>query len=338
MIKLLVSKFRYLSLVALGGIIGLLIISYLHAYQFTHFSDSAAARTDPKNLTVADKLGLIFTGIQNPRQVDTLLPEANFKVFLIEGDKTLESWYIPSPQSKGLILLYHGYAGNKSQMISRADDLHDMGYSTAIIGFRGSGNSEGDYTTIGYEESSDVVVSYHFYREKLSNQSIFLFGTSMGAAAVLKALSEADLAVAGVILEYPFGTLYQSVKNRFAVMGFPSFPIAELLTFFGGVQLNFNAFAHDPAEYAKQVSCPTLYLAGDHDDRVTNEETMTIYQNLAAEDKTLHIFEGGGHESLNENFPAAWKRVCASFLIRAKENDVGSDRQKPDSRMLQTKL
>ena len=305
-----------------GGFISLLVVSYVHAYRFTHFAEADVPRTDPEKLTTADKIKLIFTGIQNPRQVDTLLPNTDYQTLFIQGDKRLESWYIPNDSSKGLILLYHGYVGNKSQMVSRARDLRDMGYSTAIVGFRGSGNSEGDYTTIGYEESRDVVASYRFYREMFHKQPIFLFGTSMGAAAILKAISETQLAVAGIILEYPFGTLYQSVQNRFAVMGFPGFPMASLLTFFGGFQLNFNAFAHNPAEYAQQVACPTLYLAGDHDDRVTNEETMDVYQNLATEAKTLHVFKGGGHESFNETFATEWKKACEDFLAEARYNRV----------------
>ncbi len=302
--------------------ISLLVISYLHAYQFTHFSATSPARTDPESLTVSDKINLLFTGIQNPHQQDLTLPAISYETFFIEGDKKLESWWIPKENAKGIVLLYHGYAGNKAQMLSRAMDLHTMGYATAIIGFRGSGNSEGNYTTIGYEESEDVIISYQFYKEKFPQPSIFLFGTSMGAAAILKALHDANLTVKGVILEYPFGSLYQSVQNRFKVMGFPSFPMASLLTLFGGLQLNFNAFKHNPAEYAKKVNCPVLYLAGDEDDRVTNEETLTVYQNLKTKHKFLYIFEGGGHENFNETFPEQWIRVCAKFLsdIERKEH------------------
>lgn len=300
------------------GIIGLTVISYIHAYRFTHFSDTSSPRTDPKTLSVYDKIGIIFTGIQNPRQQDTLLPSVPYQTYIMKGEKELESWYMSHPESKGLILLYHGYAGNKSQMLSRAMDLKDLGFATAIVGFRGSGNSEGKYTTIGYQESQDVINSFNFYQEKFPDQSLFLYGSSMGAAAIIKALSEEELPVEGIILEYPFGSLYQSVQNRFKVMGFPSFPMAAFLTFFGGYQLDFDGFEHNPAEYAKAVECPTLYLAGDNDDRVTNEETMEVYNNLQSVHKSLYIFKGGGHESFNEKFPEAWKLVCEKFLYEVK--------------------
>ena len=74
-------------------------------------------------------------------------------------------------------------------------------------------------------------------------------------------------------------------------MGFPSFPMANLLTYFGGIQLGFDAFAHNPSDYARKVTCPVLHLAGDHDDLVTNEETATIFNNLKTPAKTLHVLQ-----------------------------------------------
>jgi uncharacterized protein len=307
-------KKRYLLYIFLAGAVFLVVISYIHAYRFTHFSDSSKPRTDADKLTVIDKIGLIFTGIENPHQVDTLFPSHQYQTSIIQSDKKLESWLIPHNSPKGTILIYHGYAGSKSQMISRAQDLHAMGYNTAVVGFRGSGNSEGNYTTVGYEEGNDVIASYKFYKAKYPDQRFYLFGSSMGAAAILKALDSEPLPVNGVILEYPFASLHQSVKNRFKVMGFPSFPMANLLTYFGGVQLGFDAYAHNPSDYAKKVNCPVLYMAGDSDARVTNEETATVFQNLKTTSKTLHIFKGGGHESFNKNFRKEWLALCEKFL------------------------
>jgi hypothetical protein len=48
-------------------------------------------------------------------------------------------------------------------------------------------------------------------------------------------------------------------------MNVPSFPAAQLLVFWGGVQAGFNGFSHRPAEYAKSVSCPVLFLHGEDD-------------------------------------------------------------------------
>jgi uncharacterized protein len=313
------KRIKFFGVVLLVGLSLLIIISYVHAYKFTHYSSDKVERTDSKKLTFIKKIGLIFTGIDNPRPEDLEFPKTDFETHIIQGDKKLESWYMPIQNPKGLILLFHGYTGSKSQMISRAKDLNKIGYATAIIGFRGSGNSEGDYTSVGYEESRDVLASYEFYKKAFPNNPILLFGTSMGAAAILKAFTETKLDVNGIIIEYPFASLHQSVKNRFKVMGFPTFPMATLLTYFGGRQLGYNSFEHNPSEYAKKVNCPVLHLAGDKDDRVTNEETSEVFKNIGAVDKTLHIFKGAGHEALNENYADEWRNVCGGFLLRLDE-------------------
>ncbi len=320
-------RFKLLLFSITIGTILILVISFVHAYRFTHFSDSSNKKTDPKNLTALEKFALIFTGIENPRPKDLELPATDYETFVVEGEKNLESWFVPAANPKGLVLLYHGYAGSKSQMLTRADNFEAMGYSTTIIGFRGGGNSEGDYTTVGYEESRDVISSYEFYKKKFPNQPIVLFGTSMGAVAILKTFTEADLQVGGIILEYPFATLHQSVKNRFKVMGFPSFPMSYLLTYFGGRQFGYNGFDHNPLEYAKTVNCPVLYLYGDSDDRVTYEETSGVFQNIASAKKMLHVFRGGGHEALNETFSDEWFTVCEKFLSGLKKQKLMS----PDS-------
>ena len=49
----------------------------------------------------------------------------------------------------------------------------------------GSGGSEGNETTIGYKEAEEVKSCYDYVAGQ-GEKRIFLFGTSMGAAAILK--------------------------------------------------------------------------------------------------------------------------------------------------------
>jgi hypothetical protein len=88
------KKFKKLLFVVVLGVMALVAISYIHAYRFTHFSDSSKPRTDPKNLTIFDKIGLIFTGIENPHQVDLEFPSSPFETFIIDGHVKLESWIV----------------------------------------------------------------------------------------------------------------------------------------------------------------------------------------------------------------------------------------------------
>ena len=93
-----------------------------------------------------------------------------------------------------------------------------------MVDFMGSGGSEGYRTTIGYEEGEEVKDVYNYLVAK-GEKNIYLFGTSMGAAAILKALHEyKEVTPAGIIIECPFGSMYKTVCARFKAVSAPSFP------------------------------------------------------------------------------------------------------------------
>jgi alpha-beta hydrolase superfamily lysophospholipase len=92
-------------------------------------------------------------------------------------------------------------------------------------------------------------------------------GTSMGAAAILKYLDDGGTQPAGIIIECPYGTMYETVCARFKMVGAPTFPMAAFLVFWGGLENGFWAFGHNPATYARSVQCPALLIYGGKDDR-----------------------------------------------------------------------
>jgi hypothetical protein len=137
----------------------------------------------------------------------------------------------------------------------------------------------------------------------------------MGAAASLRAVGALDLQVDGLVMEAPFATLRSAVTNRFHTLGVPTFGLVDLFVFWGGVQQDFNGFAHNPVEYAAHVREPTLLMLGNHDNRVLMPEGRAIFDALAGE-KQFEIFDGLGHESLFKGKPEQWLRVVGGFLER----------------------
>lgn len=96
-------------------------------------------------------------------------------------------------------------------------------------------------------------------------------------------------------------------------MGLPSFPGAHLLVFWGGVQLGYFGFEHNPVKYAQQVQCPVLMLHGTEDPRVTTTQAEAVFQSLNGP-KQLERFDGVGHESYFQSQPDKWKRIVSDFL------------------------
>lgn len=295
------------------------IVALFHSYKFTHFSSGSEKTQKPEQLSFAEKLKTLFTGVSNPKPINKLYPEGTYETIELQGNKKIEGWYISNTSAdsiKGAVILFHGYAADKSTMLDKAAIFDSLQYNTLLIDFMGSGGSEGNTTTIGYKEAEQVKSAYDYLKNK-GIDHIYLFGTSMGAVAIMKAIDDYQLDPKGIIIECPFGTMYQTVAARFRNMNVPSFPMAGLLVFWGGAQNGFWAFGHNPTAYAKHISCPTLLLYGERDKNVSRQETDDIYNNLAGK-KTLKTYEKAGHENYLIGYKKEWTADVTQFLDNNK--------------------
>jgi len=285
-------------------------IAFMHAYKFTHFTNSSGKST--YEATALKKIYMLFTGVDNPRPVNKQLPDTAYQTILIRSNELLESWLIQTENAKGTIILFHGYGGEKSSMLDKAAAFRGLGFNTLVVDFMGSGGSEGNSTTIGYKEAEEVRDCFNFLKEN-GFENIHLFGTSMGAVAIMRALHEYDIKPASIIIECPFGTMTQTVKARFKMMGVPAFPMAHLLLFWGGVQNGFWAFSHNPVDYVKRITCPVLLLYGESDPKVSRAEIESIYTNIKGE-KVLRTYRLAGHENYLIKYHDQWLEDVKSFL------------------------
>lgn len=287
------------------------IVAYFHAYSFTHFSNTAKARTS-QSPSFAQKLKVLFTGINNPRPVNATLPAVPFETVTIQSNKKLQCWLLRKDGAKGTVVLFHGYGGEKSSMLDKAYCFMGFGYNVMLVDFMGSGGSEGSKTTVGHDEAQEVKDCFA-HLQNAGHKNVSLFGTSMGAAAVMKAVADYNIQPSSIILECPFGTMYETVCARFRMLGVPRFPMAGLLVFWGGVQNGFWAFSHNPDDYAKRITCPALLLYGEKDAKVSRAETDRIFANLQGR-KRLKTYASAGHENYLAKYKSEWMNDVEAFL------------------------
>jgi alpha-beta hydrolase superfamily lysophospholipase len=283
----------------------------------TRFVPNGARTPPPEELSFLGKLKAVLGGVRVLRPVRAASPAdfgLDFETHTFDGGRcSLEAWYIPNLRDRGLVLLFHGYTRCKADLLLEARALHDLGYACFLVDFPGSGGSGGDGTTLGYREADDVANAVDYARQHWPSRRLILFGQSMGAVAVLRAFAVRHIVVDAAVLECPFDRLVTTIKARFAAMGLPGTPGAQLLAFWGGVQNGFNAFAHNPVNYAAAATCPVLLLHGSADVRVRSAHIERLFRNLGGW-KRLHVFEGLGHASYVEQRPAAWKEQVERFL------------------------
>lgn len=313
--KLIIKKkaLKKLQWIIIGLFISMNIIAYFHAYKFTHFSESNIEKTKtPKDLGVINKIKALLFGINNPKPINKAQPTRPFETVNLQSSKRIECWHIKLDSSKGTVIVFHGFSGNKSLMLDKSDEFNKLGYNTLLVDFIGTGGSEGNETTIGYKEGQDVKVCIDYLRQA-NEKNIILFGTSMGAAAILRAAEEFEINPASAIIECPFGSMYKTTCARFEQMKVPCFPMAGLLVFWGGLQNGFWAFSHNPEDYAKKVKFPTLLLYGEKDAEVSREEIDKIFTNIDSK-KRLNTFADAGHENYLKRYKEDWIKDVSIFL------------------------
>jgi uncharacterized protein len=304
---------KRLAGVGIGLFVAMNVIAYFHAYKFTHFSESSVEKTkNPKELGMINKIKALLLGINNPKPVNKTQPTRPFETINLQSSKRIECWHIKLDSSKGTVIVFHGFSSNKSLMLDKSDEFNKLGYSTLLVDFIGTGGSEGNETTIGFKEAQDVQVNIDYLRQN-NEKNIILFGTSMGAAAILKAAEEFHITPTSAIIECPFGSMYKTTCARFEQMKVPCFPMAGLLVFWGGLQNGFWAFSHNPQEYAKSVRFPTLLLYGEKDAEVSREEIDHIFKNMSGK-KRLNTFVDAGHENYLKRYKEDWIKDVSLFL------------------------
>lgn len=313
------------AIAAVAVFLTLNIVAYRHARSMVWFAGPGERTARPQKLSVVGKIGVLLTGVRIPRPENDRTPAELGLVYDTEripvnDTVLLEAWSIPNPSERGSVVLFHGYASSKSEMLSEADAFHRMGFHVWLIDFRGSGGSSERYTTVGYLEGEDVVSAVNHVASRSALKPLLLYGRSMGAAAILRGLSISDLHPDAVILESVFDRMSTTAANRFHQMGLPAFPGANLLLFWGGVCGGFDANRHNPVDYASHCRCPTLMLHGELDPNARLEEGNRVLSQLGTRDAEMVVFPNVGHSPTLAANRELWQRAVQRLIDRRKDS------------------
>jgi len=309
---------KWIAIAVPVACVGAAVLTYKQAYSMMHFTTGGERTPIPEELSALQKLRIALRGIQIPKPMtpgvpSDLSPETQPLEIRASDGATLAAWYAPVDGAKSLVILFHGYADDKVALLREARAFRDLGCAAMLVDCRGYGKSSESYTTIGYREAMDVTAAIEYARANYSYRRVILYGQSMGSAAILRAIAKYNITADGIIIEGVFDSLLNAVRNRFHSMGFPSFPCAELLVFWGGRLFGFNGFAHNPVEYASNVICPALVMHGEHDPRSLASEAISVFRNMRGP-KQYREFADVGHESYLACNPEEWKMTVRQFL------------------------
>ena len=96
--------------------------------------------------------------------------------------ETLQAWWVPAEDARGVVLFFHGNAGNISHRLESILQFHHLGLNVFIFDYRGYGESEGAPTEAGTYRDAEAAWRYLVEARGLAPERIIYFGRSLGAA------------------------------------------------------------------------------------------------------------------------------------------------------------
>jgi pimeloyl-ACP methyl ester carboxylesterase len=187
-------------------------MAWMHARAMTHFVVAGDRTAKPEALSFPQKVWTLVTGVNIPKPRNVSSPTDYgliYETHVIRelNDVFLKAWYLPNREKRALVIMFHGYAACKSDLLVPAAQFHSMGCEVLLVDFHGSGGSSGNDTSVGFFEGKDVAQSINYARTQWPNRRIILYGVSMGSAAILRAIAFEGAAPDAAIIESPFDSL-----------------------------------------------------------------------------------------------------------------------------------
>ncbi len=295
------------------------VLAYRHARSFFFYSSGPDRTPAPELLSWRQKAIIALQGIKVPKPSAHATPSdvgLNYEEIALPGRQqfTLAGWRIPRMPATSVTLLFHGYNSEKSGLLPEAKQFHELGHEVVMIDFPGHGDSAGNQTTLGFREAEDVAATLAWARAQWPDRKIFLYGHSMGGAAVMRAMAELSARPDAAIVESVFDTLLEAIRFRFRLLSVPSFPAAEILLFWGGLQLGVDGYDHDVTRYAAEIDVPVLIVHGGRDHRASVAGARSVYEQLRSDRKEFVVINDAGHVNPCVTDPQDWSDRVGNFL------------------------
>ena len=201
---------------------------------------------------------------------------------------TLNALYFNSETPKGLILYFHGNAGDLERWGEIVSPFTKFDHDVLVIDYRGYGKSTGKRTKRRMLEDAEEVFKYAL--TKWSENDITLYGRSMGSSFACYLAGKHK--PRQLILESAF----QSVGDIGSRSGW-IYPTNVILRF------NFNN-----QESLRTATSPISLIHGTDDYIVSQDSGLKLFESLDKKLASFYSIEDGGHNDLSE-FTEYWQIV-----------------------------
>ncbi|WP_245710294.1 alpha/beta hydrolase [Winogradskyella thalassocola] len=205
----------------------------------------------------------------------------NFEELFFKTDEhtIINTLHFKVENPKGVILYFHGNAGDLSRWGTVSEYFVDMEYDVLMMDYRTYGKSTGILSEDGIY--GDAQYCYDYLLKQYSEDEITLYGRSLGTgiASYLASKNKPKQ----LILETPYYSILDVAKDRFPIL-----PVKQLLKY------------HFPTyQFLPKATCPITIIHGTKDSVVPFASAKKL-SDLKIENLDFITVKGGGHNNLIE--------------------------------------
>ena len=201
----------------------------------------------------------------------------------------------------------------------------DMGISVLAIDTRCHGKSEGKYSTIGKNESRDVMDWAKYLHENHGISKVWFHGICVGSAGGFVCLADEDCPdyIAGMVTEGPYTTFEETFRQHLIDGKHPVFPVLQLVM--GRIKKHAGVDWREvsPIDLVKKTNKHILYLFGENDVFSLPEKSRTLYGETKSETKKIVWFEKGSHSHLRINNEEKYDEAIKDYIKSVSREYTG---------------
>ncbi|MBQ7457170.1 MAG: alpha/beta hydrolase [Desulfovibrio sp.] len=257
------------------------------------------------------------------REIPTMpaSPSEKWSITMPDGRHLAAIHFIPAQKEHRWVILAHGYGRDQRYTRDYAEVYVQQGYNVLSPDLCASGESEGQYITMGIKESEEVAQWAAKIKERDANAEIVLHGVSMGAATVMLAAGRYEISgLAAIIEDCGYTSAYEMFTNQLRVIfGLPEFPIMTCVDIVSGIKTGCTVSDAAPLKAISSIQVPVLFIHGSAD-KLVPLSMMEILYNACHTPKKKFVVEGAGHGDAMTAAGKEYWRIVFSFLDGLVDN------------------
>lgn len=236
----------------------------------------------------------------------------------------ISAWYVPAPEGvipRGVVVLCHGYHGNRAMMLPYLQFLNKAGYAAVLFDWRAHGWSGGKMATFGFTEPEDLTAALDWVSAQpdLEPLPIALFGESMGASVSLLVAAVETERVRAVVADSPYARFDRAVEGRLQLAFGPT--VAPFVTpqarRIGEALLGVRCDEIAPLEAMQRIFPRPVLLIHGQADRLIAPENARLIADASPGNVTLWEVPGAAHVQSVFVAGEEYGRRVTDFLSKA---------------------